>query len=1100
MSQSGYYQQASIAGDRVVFVCDDNLWSTTTTGGAARKLSNLNGECSYPKLSPDGKQIAFTSMDEGHPEIFIMPFEGGVPKRLTYLGGQACYACCWTPDGKYIVISADGKSPFFRHNELYLLSPDGNELKAMNLGHAYSYALDNNGRAVLGRNSNDPALWKRYKGGRAGELWIDSEAKGEFRRLGKINGNAVLPIWLKGRVYFLSDHDGIGNIYSLRADGRDLQRHTNHSEYYVRFPHSDGRKIIYSCAGDLYVFDPDTGKSVLLQIQAYSLEQQSTRKFADANYYLEHYSLHPNGHSVGLITRGQAFSMPLFEGPCIHHGVGSEVRYRHLEWLSGGNDFVMVDDAGGYERIAKHSAKDISREAEYITDEDIGRIICLEASPDGKMLAISNHRFELMLVDIEKKVTYVVDTSPAERIICLNWSPDSKWLAYSYFTHSNLSLIKVLNCRTYETHELTRPVRMDVYPCFDPEGKYLYFLSNREFKPVYDTQQFDLSFPQSSRPYLIILSKETASPFAPDTKPFIDTGAAAQEAKKESSTKEAGSKNKAKKKSTAQAAGTAATNGSDWVKIDFDGIKDRVIAFPFSEGSYSQLCAVKGRILFISFAMRGIPRDYNWAADDSESGSLITYDFAEQKTAVLQTGLQSMKLGPDKRTLIYRSKRRLRVIDALQATSKGPNGSYDTPGRATGFIDLARVSLRVEPRKEWYQMYREAWRLQQEHFWDEKMSQIDWDLAYDRYAKLLPKIRTRSELSDLIWEMQGELGTSHAYEFGGDKPSPKPYYKGFLACDLEYDQQTQGYRIKKILRGDSWDRESDSPLAEPGLNIEVGDLIIAVNGRKLSRNLSVDELLVKSGGQHVQLTLKRGSEVRSVTVRTLSSERYLRYRNWVENNRAIVSKATKDKVGYIHIPDMGPFGFAEFHRSYLSEFHHDGLIVDARYNRGGHVSSLLLEKLARRRVGYDVPRWGKAQPYPMESPAGPLVALTNEFAGSDGDIFSHCFKLYKLGPLVGKRTWGGVIGIHPRHRLVDFSLTTQPEFSFWFEDVGWSVENYGTEPDYDVDYRPQDYKNGEDPQLAKAIALLLQALKKQPVKMPSFKSRPSLPIPKRIKS
>jgi tricorn protease len=673
-----------------------------------------------------------------------------------------------------------------------------------------------------------------------------------------------------------------------------------------------------------------------------------------------------------------------------------------------------------------------------------------------------------------------------------------------------MSIIKVVDCTTYKAHELTSPVRLDNCPCFDPEGKYLYFISNRDFKPVYDSQQFDLSFPQSTRIYAIPLLKETPSPFAPDEKPFIKKDSTAAAALDKSDGEKTGADRASEKTGKAPSRSSAAragkqggkdsaerskqNEGGGWVGIDLEGIQDRILVFPFTEGLYTDLCAARGRVLFISFALKGISRDFSWFTDDSDPGSLVSFDFSEQKCAVLQTGLYAMRLGPDNQTLIYRTKERLRVIDGLQPSSKGPDGKSEC-GRATGFIDLERCKVLVDPRKEWAQMYREAWRLQREHFWDEKMSSVDWNLVYGRYARILPKLRTRGELSDVLWEMQGELGTSHAYEFGGDKPGPRPYYMGFLGCDLVYEPKQDAYRVSQILKGDSWDREGNSPLAEPGVNVEEGDLILAVDGRRVSRDLGVFELLLKSGGSHVQLTVKRGTRTRSVSVRTLTSERFLRYRHWVETNRKMVAAATKDKVGYIHIPDMGPFGYAEFHRSFLAEFHHDGLIIDARYNRGGHVSPLLLSKLMRKRIGYDVPRWGQPQPYPAESPAGPMVALTNQYAGSDGDIFSHCFKLYELGPLVGKRTWGGVIGIDPRHRLVDATLTTQPEYSFWFQDVGWSVENHGTDPDYEIDYRPQDYRDGRDPQLERAIALVLDALKRNPVRLPSFKSRPRLPLP-----
>lgn len=393
-------------------------------------------------------------------------------------------------------------------------------------------------------------------------------------------------------------------------------------------------------------------------------------------------------------------------------------------------------------------------------------------------------------------------------------------------------------------------------------------------------------------------------------------------------------------------------------------------------------------------------------------------------------------------------------------------------------------------------MFHEAWRLQREHFWDESMSKVDWDLVLERYLPLLKKVKARTELSDLIWEMQGELGTSHAYEMGGDHRRPRLYYRGFLGAELSFDRRSGGWRIDKILRGDSWDRQADSPLAEPGLNILPKEVIVGVCGRRTDKDCSPEELLVNAAGKNVTLELlAEDGGRRLISVQTLKDEKPLRYRQWVEGNRKYVLESSDGRVGYLHIPDMGPAGFAEFHRSYLLEINREALIVDVRYNRGGHVSPLLLEKLLRRRVGYDVSRWGIPQPYPPESVAGPMVALTNQFAGSDGDIFSHCFKLYKLGPLVGKRTWGGVIGIWPRHRLVDGTIVTQPEFSFWFSDVGFSVENYGTDPDFDVDIAPHDYRAQRDRQMEKALELILETLSKQPVSLPPFGQRPARSLP-----
>jgi tricorn protease len=477
---------------------------------------------------------------------------------------------------------------------------------------------------------------------------------------------------------------------------------------------------------------------------------------------------------------------------------------------------------------------------------------------------------------------------------------------------------------------------------------------------------------------------------------------------------------------------------------------------------------------------------------------------------------------------------------------------------------LGRLKVSVHPQGEWEQMFREAWRLQRDHFWTEDMSEVDWQTVYHRYFALIPRVSTRGEFSDLMWEMQGELGTSHAYEFGGDYRA-RPYYgQGFLGAELAWNGEAGGYRVGELVVGDVWDANTNSPLAAPGVDIKPGDIIVAVNGQKLDAETSPAQMLVNQAGQEVLLTLlahpktasngngsngsgneveaksvtdvilqdvrpegntpqkdaeeekaanaevesvlpdaappmggtEGSANVRTVVVKTIGSEAPARYRKWVNDNRRKVHEATDGRVGYLHIPDMGAEGYAEFHRGYLAEVDRDALIIDVRYNGGGHVSQLLLEKLARRRLGYDLSRWGGLTPYPVESVSGPLVALTNEHAGSDGDIFCHSFKMLKLGPLVGKRTWGGVIGISPRHPLVDGTVTTQPEYSHWFEDVGWEVENYGTDPDIEVDITPQDYRNGDDPQLARAIQEAMQLIAHEARKMPELTSKPSRALPK----
>lgn len=1123
--EHGYYRFPTIHGDSIAFTCEDDLWLTNTKGQIARRITAGVSQCSFPRFSPDGRRLAFTASEEGHSEVYLMPAEGGQAERLTYMGTFTSAVSNWHPDGERILFISDAKAAFMRHTEVFAVESSGGMPKKLDLGHAVSIAAHKNGAIVIGRNNSDPARWKRYRGGTAGELWIDLKGNGKFSPLIKLKGNLASPMWIGNRVYFLSDHEGVGNIYSCRTDGADLKKHTHHAEYYVRFPSTDGSSIVYTSAGDIYVLNTASDKVQKIPVKIASSSRQSVRKFLDGAHYLEHFSINPKGHSIGLISRGQPFTMPFWEEAATQHGVGSKARYRNLEWLPDGQQFVVVNDLSRYERIELHRA-DQSEKPKFITDGDIGRVVQMVAAPAGRKVAFSNHKHELLLLDIDRKKTKVLDRAAADRIHGIAWSPDGRWLAYSFAAHPNAVQIKIADTTNGDLHEVTQPLRGDFSPAFDPDGKYLYFLSAREFNPVYDALHFDLSFPLGVRPYLVTLQKNIASPFVPKPRPLIDSGFRMAQGEPDDSNKQT-SKSKGTKfaKSAAgkiaandkktrsavhhQAAtnggGTAELNNGDEqvdicksVDIDFDGIQQRLMAFPVEDGRYGQIAGVTGRAIFTQFALQSIKRNFSWLGDDPPTGNLIAYDFNEQRTGILHDQVSYFQVSQDGRTAVYYSQRKLRVMDAgAVLPESAPPRSADEPGRKSGWLDLSRIAVLINPHDEWEQMFHETWRLQREHFWDESMSKVDWDLVYKRYSALLPRINARTELSDLIWEMQGELGTSHAYEFGGDHRQPPAYQRGFLGAELEYDAKTSGYRITQILRGDSWDADADSPLAQPGINIHRGDIITAVGGRATSKTCSVDELLINACGKDVMLTIICGKDKqqRRVHVKALREETYLRYRLWVETNRKYVHEKTGGRIGYLHIPDMGPWGYAEFHRNYLSEIHREGLVVDVRYNRGGHVSPLLLEKLARKRVGYDVSRWGVPMPYPPESVAGPMVAITNQFAGSDGDIFSHCFKLYKLGPLVGKRTWGGVIGIWPRHALVDGTVTTQPEFSFWFIDAGWGVENYGTDPDYEVDFAPQDYREGKDPQMDKALALINVELRKNPFTLPKFDQRPALPLP-----
>ncbi len=1098
----GYYRFPTIYKDSVVFVCEDDLWTVAAEGGIARRLTAGLGEISWPSLSPDGTSVAFVGREEGQPDIYSMAADGGHPHRLTFLGDYACRTAGWTADGRIILAHSAGQ-PFDSMSHLYSLHPHNGKLEKINVGPARAISFGPDGGIVIGNNLRSPAHWKRYRGGRTGQIWVDRQGDGQFESLLDLPGNLDSPIWLGERIYFLSDHEGIGNIYSCTPSGDEIRRHTEHHEFYARNAASDGRRIVYHAGADLFIFDPSQGESKQIPIEHYSSQTQRNRKFVYTARYLDDWTLHPSGKAVAITSRGKAFTFPNWEGAVLQHGQAHGVRYRLLEWLNDGHRMIAVSDEGGEESFVLFEGDESAVTTTTIFEGlDIGRPLAVKVNPKKDQVLFSNHRYELLCLNVEDRTLTLIDRSKVSRISGFDWSPDGQWVAYSASISLQRTALKLWKAENGEIVTITDPVLRDVQPSFDPAGKYLYFLSYREFDPVTDNIHFDLGFPRGIRPFLITLQENLKSPFreasdiqALSSKEGVDEAAAAgSENTPTSDAKKSEQKEVDKKQSESEKP----------VRIDIDGIRDRIIAFPVTDGRYGRILGVKGgKVLYTRFPIEGALSQAGRSAVPPAKGSLYVYDFEEREEEKILSRVTSFALNRDYSTAIVRSGNQLRVLEAGSKPKENGSGS----GRKSGWLDLSRVKVSIIPVAEWRQMYGEAWRLQRDHFWMPDMSQVDWLAVYDRYLPLIDRVVSRSEFSDLIWEMQGELGTSHAYEIGGDYRSAPVYRQGYLGADFHYDQDSDKWRIAHIVQGDVWDEEADSPLNKPGLGVRTGDLLLAVNGRPVNGEMSPQRALVNLAGEEILLSVATEIEAdetddevtkpRHVLVKTLRDESAARYREWVNNNRRHVFEATNGRVGYVHIPDMGAHGYAEFHRAYLAEIDRESLIVDVRYNRGGNVSELILEKLARRRIGYDLTRWSDIPyPYPGESVQGPMVALTNEYAGSDGDIFSHSFKLMGLGPLVGKRTWGGVIGIYPRHALVDGTMTTQPEFSFWFQDVGWGVENYGTDPDIEVANKPQDYALGVDTQLEKSIAVILELMDANPPQFPDFGPPPSRALPR----
>jgi tricorn protease len=1069
MSDLAYLRHPTLHGDSIAFVSDDDLWHVPASGGTARRLTAGLSEPATPCFSPDGRKLAFVSRDEQHPEIYVMAAEGGPARRMTWLGPDVMVRG-WTPEGRILFVTTYGQ-PFFRNYRAYTLDANGGGMpQLLPLGQVNHLAFGPNGARVIGRNTADPARWKRYRGGTAGHLWIDADGSGRFRRMSELRGNVTAPMWIRDRVYFLSDDEGIGNLYSCRPDGSDIERHTDHSDFYARNAQTDGKRIVYQGGAELWLYDPQSDRSQRVDVRLPSHRTQAARRFVQPAEHLESFQVHPAGHSVATVARGKLFSFPLWEGAVRQHGEDGVGRYREGQWLGDGTTLVAVSDASGEERIEAF-ADGRSRTLDW----DVGRVIAMCAAPHGTRVAIANHRNEVLIGDAASGDLHVVDRSEAARTEGLAWSPDGAWLAYTFWTSQRHCAIKLHDVAAKKSTLVTRPEFRDYCPAFDPTGRYLYFLSLRTFDPVYDSVQFELSFPRAARPYLIALQAGGRPPFEPAPRGLKPEDPSAEVAKGSAPPVEP--------------------------PIELEGIERRVAAFPVPENRFGQIAGVIGnKVIWTILPIAGA---HGRGGHKDSPGRIELFDFETLRTETLMDKADRFALACDYATLLVREGKRLRAIPAHHKPEpKGEAGQGDAPSRRTGWLDLERIRLSIDPRREWRQMLREVWRLQRDQFWVASMSGIDWDAVYRRYEPLLDRVSTRAELSDLIWEMQGELGTSHAYEGGGDHRKPPEVALGYLAAEVEASERDGSYEIRRIVEGDAWDPGADSPLNAVGVEAKPGERIVAVNGQRTSRERPPQALLVHQAGAKVELTLADGKGKRDVLVTTLTDEVPARYREWVECNRAWVHERSNGRVGYFHIPDMMSAGFAEFHRYFGSECERDALVIDVRYNRGGHVSQLLLEKVARQRIGYCLSRWCQPESYPIEAVAGPVVALTNEHAGSDGDIFSHGFKLMKLGPLVGTRTWGGVVGIWPRHKLVDGSETTQPEFSFWFNDVGWGVENYGTDPDIEVDNSPQDAMEGRDRQLETALATALELIERSSPRKPEFGECPNLacpPLPSRKK-
>ncbi|WP_138905524.1 S41 family peptidase, partial [Streptomyces albidochromogenes] len=980
----------------------------------------------------------------------------------------------------HILAVASHGQPFSHFSWAYTLPTDGSPGAKLPWGPVSDIAvadIDGERRTLLltGKPPHEPAAWKRYRGGATGRLWLHGR-----QLLPDLGGHLDCPMFVDGRVAFLSDHEGVGNLYSCAYDGTDLRRHTDHDAFYARHASSDGARVVYQCAGDLWLVDdlsPGAGPRRLdVHLGGPRAGRRAYHVPAAAN--VDGLSVDTTGRASAVVVRGSLYWLTHRDGPARTITDVPGVRVRLPEMLGGSGQVAYVTDAEGEDaiEIAHLPRASGDRAPRRLASGRLGRVHEMVSDPEGERLAVASHDGRLLLVDTTADADETADVTELTRstngpVRDLAFSPDGAWLTWSHpGIGRSLRQIKMAKIETKHVIDVTNGRFEDENPVFTTDGRYLAFLSWRGFDPVYDVHTGDLSFPLGCRPYLVTLSSATPSPFA-----LSAEGRPA-----------AGGLDPVEGEEGESADSTAAL-------VEVEGLANRVTPFPVSASKYSGLQPVSGGgLVWLRWPISGaLGETFANPADMSGRPTLEHFNLTKARKTELVDHLDWFAVSGDGTRLVVMDEGELRAVPATET------GDTDS----TVYLDLRRILHQVEPEAQWRQAYAEAGRIVRAYFWEPRMCGVDWDAVLDQYRPLLERVATPDEFADLLREVLGELGTSHAYVAAARRNEGPPHYQramGLLGANFVCrDGQ---WVVRRILPGESSDSKARSPLA--GTGIREGAALTHVDGRPVDPVAGPYPLLAAAGGTTVELTFRPAEgegPARRVAIVPLIDERPLRYQDWVAKRREVVRELSGGKCGYLHIPDMGGSGWAQFNRDLRMEVALPALIVDVRGNAGGNISELVVEKLTRTIIGWDLTRDAEPVSYASNGPRGPVVALADEATSSDGDMITAAFKLLGLGPVVGQRTWGGVVGMTGRHTLGDGTVITVPMNAAWFDAYGWSVENHGVEPDIAVLRTPLDWAEGRQAQLGDAVQVALELLAQRPAASPPTytnvpdKTRPPLP-------
>jgi tricorn protease len=1067
-----------IHGDKVAFSYAGDVWTAPVAGGTATRLTAHAGQELFPRFSPDGHWIAFTGQYDGDEQVYVVSATGGVPRQLTWYPatgplpprwGSDHQVYDWTPDGKGILFRSFRYGALLR-THLYTVSVDGGLPVQLPMRRSGGGDLSPDGsKVVYSPLSRDFRTWKRYQGGWSQDLHIfDFESK-ELTQVTDHPRSDRDPMWIGDQIYFSSDRDGTLNLYRYDIASAETSQLTSEDTWDVRWPSDDGAgRVVYELNGELQIYDIAAGASagISIDVPDDGLSMRPARISVAGN--IEDFELSPKGERALFVARGDVFTAPIEKGPTRNLTKSSGAHDKWARWSPDGRRVAFISDRDGEEEIYVVD-QDGSGEPEQLTDGGSAMRYAAEWSPDGDRLAFSDKDGKLYVLELASRRISEIADDPWGQIQSYVWSPQGGHLAFSLTNTNGFGSIAVWTVADGEVRRVTDDLFNDFNPAWDPAGDFLYYLSDREFAPQISSIEWNFATDRETYVYALALRGDVEHPF-----PLESDEVTIDEEEEEAEPEQKGKK----KKQEAEADEEEDEKPKEPVSIDWQGLAERVVRIPVEADNYGGLSAVEGHLLVV----RGAPFYYGRSADvDSE---LKIFSFEDREAKTLAADIRGYALSADGKKVMVGQGGAFKILDV------GMNGGDSAKDVSTGGLAVDRV-----PAEEWAQTFDEVWRRFRDFFYVENMHGYDWPALREQYRPWLDHVAHRSDLNYVIGEMIAELNIGHAYISGGDFEIPERPDVALLGAELELDAEAGLYRIARIFTGQNGEDRYRSPLTDVGVDVAEGDYLLAIGGEELAGSDNPYRLLRHKSDGVVELTVNSEPVMegaRRVEIQPIGNESDLRYLNWVLANKKRVDEATDGRVGYMHLPDMGANGIREFIKWYYPQIRKEGLVVDVRSNGGGNVSQMVVSRLSRELLGTRFARGRDlAATYPNEVFHGHMVCLLSEDSASDGDIFPHRFKEAGLGPLIGKRSWGGVVGITNRGTLIDGGTVFVPEFGTNAVDGSWIIEGYGVDPDIEVDFDAADFLEGQDPQLERGIQEVLRKMEEEPRTLPS---RPADPV------